>query len=232
MCCVLVLGTQSRAADVFDDFDDNVIDPALWTASAYGVGPQIAEVNGQLQLVIPATSSGTDFGAKAVTTCRFRGDFDVQVDYRLLTWPVANGVRMGLGIAEEDLGQPHGGLERISFGASDYPGWPRESYLTDFLDGVHGITGTGDVAGALRLVRTGSTQTGYYYGASGWVALHTGTAPTTDVALRIGAWSAYQFTHCDVAAAFDNVLVNRGEMIWPPVPVRANSWGAVKALYR
>ena len=140
LCSVLLLGTQARAEVLLEDFDDNSIDPTLWTVYVYGSGPQVAEANQQLEIVIPGTSSGADFGVKLVTNCLLRGDFDVQVDYRLFTWPFGNGVRMGLGIAEQYVAEQHG-VERISFGQDDYPGWPRESYLTDFPDGVYGITG-------------------------------------------------------------------------------------------
>ena len=98
--------------------------------------------------------------------------------------------------------------------------------------GIDSITGTEDVTGTLRLVRSGNTQTGYYYSSGGWVAIHTGPTPTTDVAVKVGAWSAYQFMHWDVFAAFDNFVVTSGELVWPPIPVRASTWGSVKALYR
>jgi hypothetical protein len=214
-----------------EDFNDNSIDPILWTASVYGSGPQIEEANQQLEVTIPGSSSGQDFGVKLASNFQLRGDFDVQVDFRLLTWPFANGVRMGLGIDQGSIAF-HPGVERISFGQNDYPGEPREAYLTDFPDGVHGITATGDMIGSLRLVRAGSTQTGYYSGPSGWVAIHTGPAPTDDVGIKIAAWSAYQFMGWDVFSAFDNLIVNSGQIVWAPIPVETTTWGSLKLRYR
>ena len=231
LCFAVLLGTQARAEVLLEDFNDNSIDPALWTTYVYGSGPQLAEVNQQLEIVIPGTSSGVDFGVKLASEFLLRGDFDVQVDFRLLAWPFGNGVRMGLGMDQEGL-LPHPGVERISFGQDDYPGCPREAYLTDFPDGVYGITGTDDVTGSLRLVRSGDTQTGYYYSADGWVAIHTGPAPTTDVGVKVAAWSGYQFMHWDVFAAYDNFIVNSGELIWPGSPSEDTTWGSIKALYR
>lgn len=222
---------QTRADFFFDDFNDNFIDPAVWTAYVYGSGPQIDETNQQLEMWMPSSSSGGDFGVKLASNFLLHGDFDVQVDFRLLTWPYGNGVRMALGTNVVGL-LPHPGVERISFGYDDYPSYPREVYLTDFLDGVAGITETDDTAGKLRLVRTGSYQTGYYYSGGGWALIHTGPAPTEDVAIKVAAFSAYQFMHWDVLGAFDNFTVNSGEIIWPCSPAVNTTWGSIKALYR
>ncbi len=227
----LILGIPATAEVLREDFNDNIIDPQLWHVDVWGWGPQLAEAHQQLEMVIPGTSAGTDFGCKLASNFLLRGDFDIQVDFRLFTWPYGNGVRTALGMDEPGVPQ-HPGVERISFGQNDYPGWPREAYLTDFPDGVHGITATQDATGTLRLVRSGDTQTGYYYGPRGWVAIHTGPAPTADTAIKIAAWSAYQFMHWDVYAAFDNLVVNSGELICPGTPVVATTWGAVKALFR
>ncbi|MDM7917455.1 MAG: hypothetical protein QUU85_19660, partial [Candidatus Eisenbacteria bacterium] len=108
----------------------------------------------------------------------------------------------------------------------------RARNLTDFADGVHGITQTDDMTGTIRLVRTGPWQTAYYSGAGQWVPIHTGPAPTADVPFKVSAFSAYQFTHQDVLAAWDNVVVNSGEIIGLPVPTRSATWGTVKAPYR
>jgi hypothetical protein len=226
-----MIGTQARAGVFLEDFNDNNIDPTLWTTDVWGSGPQLAETNQELEIVIPGASSGVDLGCKLASTFLLRGDFDIQVDFRLLMWPFANGVRMGLGM-DEEVFPLHPGVERISFGQSDYPGSPREAYLTDFPDGVHGITATDDVTGTLRLVRYGDTQTGYYYSAGGWMVIHSGPATTTDVAVKVAAWTGYQFMQWDVFAAFDNFVVNSGELVWPSTPARIMTWGSLKALYR
>lgn len=117
------------------------------------------------------------------SNCKLRGDFDVQVDYALLAWPFANGVRVGLSAA--DLGSP-GAVERTSFSTYtnfDFPGEPREVYLTHLSDGVNGITETGDVAGKLRLVRTGNQLTGYAFTSGEWVPIHTAATSTADTAI-------------------------------------------------
>lgn len=223
-------GTASRAEVFREDFNDNQIDPALWTAVVYGYGPSIAEANHQLEATIPGSSTGQDFGVKLSTEFFLRGNFDVQVDFRLLQWPYANGVRLAFGIDSGFLFPP--GVERISFGQDDYPWAPRESYITDLNGTVCGFIETTDQEGALRLVRTGTTQTGYYRQGNSWVTICSGPAPAGDITLQLSAFSAYQFMGWDVRAAFDNFVVNSGELIEFPVPVRPTSWGAIKASYR
>lgn len=219
-------------AEVFrEDFNENYINPLHWTAAVYGTGPQMSAVNQRLEIGFPAWSSGGDFGAKLSTNFLFRGDFDVQVDFQLLTWPFGNGVRTALGIDWGFLYPP--GVERLSFGQSDYGGEPRESYLTDLNGVVCGITGTSDMAGSLRLVRTGSTLKGYRY-SGGWVLIcvdWVDWAPTDDVRLQISAFTAYQFSGWTVLMAFDNFVVNSGELIDFSTAVQGRTWGAIKALY-
>lgn len=229
-CFAVALGTQTGAEVLREDFDDNHIDQALWTVYVYGNGPQIAEVNQELEVAIPGGSYGTDFGGKLQSNFLFRGDFDVQVDFRLLTWPFGNGVRAALGMDHGFLFPP--GVERISFGQNDYPGAPREAYLTDLDGNVCGITATSDMTGALKLVRSGSSQTGYRGSPGGWVPICTGPVPVGDVRLQVSAFSAYQFMGWDVLMAFDNFVVNSGELVDFPTPTRSTAWGAIKALYR
>jgi hypothetical protein len=230
-CLILALGAPALAETLFEDFNDNSLDPTLWTVDHWGTGPSLVESNQQLEIDFPGSSSGTDFGCKLASNFLLRGDFDLQVEFRLLNWPFGNGVRLGLGM--DEIGVPqHPGVERVSFGQSDYPGWPRESYTVDFPDGVHGITGTDDMVGRLRLIRSGSSQSGFYDDSGNWVFIGTGPATTADVAIKLAAWSAYQFMNWDVFAAFDNLTVNSAQIIWPVIPVQETSWGRVKALYR
>jgi hypothetical protein len=150
------------------------------------------------------------------------GDFDVQVDYELLAWPFSNGVRIALSIL------PGAGMmERVSFGGedADFPGWPREVYLTSLGDGVQGITATADLSGKLRLVRAGSTVTGYCFSGGAWVPLHTfGSASTGYETLLLHAWSHdYCFGDQTVKVAFDNLIINQGQLWCPYVPPQADA---------
>jgi hypothetical protein len=230
LCSLFFLALGAGAEVFHESFSDDQLDPLLWTPFVYGAGPQMTEMNQELQVSIPGSSSGQDFGAKLRTNFLLRGDFDVQVEYRLLTWPFGNGVRTALGIDWGFLYPP--GVERISFGQFDYPWAPRESYLTDLDGNVCGITATDDMTGTLRLVRFGSALTGYRMTPGGWVVICSGPAPLNDVHLQVSAFSAYQFMGWDVLMAFDEFIVNSGELIDFPTSAQSITWGRIKALYR
>ena len=80
-------------------------------------------------------------------------------------------------------------VERVSFGDSytDFYGYNREVYLTHFDDGVQGFISTSDTSGKLRLVRSGSTITGYYYSSNNWASIHSSSATTDDVNFSLSA---------------------------------------------
>ncbi len=206
--------SQATAAETVmsDNFNDNYANSLLWsTTNVVGTGPSLSETNQKLEIYFPSFSNGSAFGAGYSSVCKLRGDFDVQVDYELLLWPFANGVRVGLAAA--NLGSP-AAVERTNFSANisnDVPGWPREVYLAHFSDGVNGITESADFAGKLRLVRTGDQLTGYYFASGGWVPINTAYTSTNDTAVSLSAWSHDNiFTGQDVKLAFDNFIVNRG----------------------
>ena len=196
---------------LYDDFNDNSVSTSLWSLAQGGSGPVLSEGDQTLQLFFPSTSFDNGqggFSAGLTSACKLKGDFDVQVDFNLLTWPSANGVRVGLGASA-------GAVERTSFGTSvDFSGQQREVYLTHFSDGVQGYFSTTDLSGKLRLTRTGSSITGYRYTGGAWVAVHTGTSDTADSRFSISAWSHdYAFTNQDVNLAFDNVIINKGQLV-------------------
>ncbi len=207
-----------------DNFSDNAINSSLWTGFARGYGPTYAETNQSLEISVPSNSTNDPlwgaFDAGYRSICSLRGDFDIQVDYKLLTWPDANGVRVGLGAFMADPRVPFpytfGTVERTSFGTSnDFYGFPREVYITDLSDEWNGnfYTETADQSGKLRLLRSGVNLTGYYYGPNGWVIVHSAPVNTSDANFTIDVWSHdYAFTHQEVKVAFDNFTINQGRL--------------------
>jgi len=162
---------------ISDDFNDNTINSLWWTSNSEGTGPTIAEANQRLEITLPSSSSDNPssgvFYARYVSTWTLRGDFDIQVDYQLLDWPSSNGVRIGLSAGKYLV-------ERVCFGSSsDFPSYPREVYTVDF-NGTIKTTSTSDMSGKLRLVRSSSTLTGYYYSSndSSWVSIYSGSVTT------------------------------------------------------
>ena len=229
--CLPLLVTTSVSAQVFvDDFNDNSIDPNVWSVELYGLGAEVAEQNQELEFTMTAGASGGEFGARLTSVFLLRGDFDIQIDFRLLEWPYFNGVRMAVAIT--DALYDDYGVERSSLSASE-PLGAQEVYVADFTSGPIQLVPTLDLGGRLRLVRSGSTQTGYYYGSGGWIPILTGPAPTGDMTIQLHAWSHdYAFQHQVVRSAFDNFTIMSGEIVWPPTPAEVTSWGLIKSPYR
>jgi hypothetical protein len=228
---------QIQLASLADNFNGNAINGSLWTTARAGFGPSVNTVNQRIEVSFPTNSADDPslgiFGAGLASRCTVKGDFDVQVDFRLLNWTFSNGVRVGLASAPGPFfaspfstTNPPFAVERISFGnpTNDFPGSPREAYLTHFLDAVQGVTPTGDLAGSLRLTRSGGFETGYYMSSGNWVSIHTGPSITQDMHLDIIAWSHnYAFTHTFVKIAFDNFTLTRGTATCPTITLNPSS---------
>jgi hypothetical protein len=165
----------------------------------------VSETGQQIRIELTAASANDPsaglFAAGIGGTCVLRGDFDMQVDYALATWPPGNGVRVGLATS-------YGIVQRTAD-----PGVP-EKYLVSFGTFVTGITPTSDSNGALRLRREGSTLSGYVRSGSDWVLLASASVSTGDVGYALQAWSHdYLFGDSDVAVTFDNFRVSEGARI-------------------
>ncbi|MBI2010294.1 MAG: hypothetical protein HYS86_03935 [Candidatus Chisholmbacteria bacterium] len=210
-----------------DDFNDNTINNALWTEAFLGTGPSISESNQRLEITIPGDSVDDPiteaFIAGYFSQCKFRGDFDIQVDYNLLVWPFKSGVRVGLVTKTGLLGNDVALVERIGFGApTDFSGYPRDVYLTDFGGGIFTTVTTNDLLGKLRLVRNGNTLQGQYYNADSgnWVTIDSHNRLPEEVSFGLLAWSHNNFfTDQNVLVAFDNFLINQGQLVCGDVGV-------------
>jgi streptogramin lyase len=218
---------SAYAQSLVENFDDNAINSSLWLAYIYGAGPTITEANQRLEVVIPASSTGTPLGAGYYSICTVSGDFDIQVDYELLTWPTTSGVRVGL-VTLGCLNNPQNvsNVERVSLYPSEFVGFPREIYVTDFSDGAQGITGTSDLSGTLRLVRAVNSVTGYYRSPDKWISIHSASVTTADLTFGMLSWSgdAY-FSDKEVRVAFDNFVMNAGQITCPPYAF-VGKWGS------
>ena len=92
-------------------------------------------------------------GSGVQSVCYLAGDFDVQVDYILTAWLPNNG--SGLFMQLDDLGFVNIGRSSDATAGEIYTGGRRDA--------------TTDRSGTLRLVRNGSTISGYYLQSGSWV---------------------------------------------------------------
>jgi hypothetical protein len=227
-CALSFPFAPARAQEFFDSFDDDAIDPQVWSVEFYGSGAQVTVQDQQLEFFFPASASGVEFGVRLVGVFQLRGDFDIRVDFRLLLWPRFNGVRTA--IALTDAYDNDYGMERSSLSGTE-PLGAQEVYVVDF--GPIVLVPTTDVTGSLRLARSGSTQTGYYRAGGEWIPVQTDTAPAQDITIQLHAWSHDDaFANGDVRAAADDFVVMAGQLVWPPVSTHGMTWGAIMSLYR
>jgi len=200
-----------------DDFNDNSINTQLWNVALAGFGPSIAETNQRLEVDIPATSSGLPvFTAAYQSKFKLKGDFDLQVDYQLLTWPQNNGIRVGIQISDAVLSNL-ASVHRISQ-AGTVPGGESHSATLGHLgaDETFARSATTATSGKLRIARTGGVFTNYYWDAdvNQWVSLLVGGSSNNDVTVSLAAWSSdTEFQHNAGKVAFDNFIVNTGTII-------------------
>ncbi len=206
-----------------DEFSGESINNRFWTLTSEGSGPEVKQRGGQLEVVLPSDSRDDPklglFRAGAIGRKMLKGNFDIQVDYRLHWWPYMNGARVGLVTSWGDI-------ERTSRGnAADASGYGFEVYATNigpptstpfWIAGANGISQSKDRTGTLRLVRIGDKMTGYYWGGDGWKELGSNTVTTTEVQFGVLAWSHdYAFHQRMVKVYFDNFRVSSGTLVAP-----------------
>lgn len=203
---LLFLNTRADAV-IYDDFNDNSIDLFKWTVDEYSAETSIEEINGRMELSFTPQASGSTFYAQLESTELLIGDFDISVDYSLLSWPYSNGVRMGLAVKNCCT---NAGIQRSSLGPSEIPTYPRELYKG--LETV--VVETDDQAGRLRLQRIGEGVTAYYFDEiTGWVDIESISPANINedpVSIALTIWShdgAYNPQGQTIKVAFDDLSI-------------------------
>lgn len=213
LAVALAATKDASAISGSDDFNDNSRDDTKWAEVTAGTGPMIDETNQRLEITLPANSvnypQSDEFGAWYLGRCALEGNFDIQVDYQLLTWPSDSGVRVGLII------HPKHTVERTGLGPTEVwspPPPSREVYLTNYNDVLTPV-GTTDTSGKLRQTRTGSTLRGYYYSGGAWVEIASASIGQGGLRYVLSSWSGdSRFGDSLTQVAFDNFIVNSGEL--------------------
>ncbi len=215
----------SVVAVFVDTFTADRIGP-FWSLTTRGSGPIIAQANGRLEVTLPAgTSFGSDgyANASALMTCRLPGDFDMQVDYRLLSGPLpTDGINVGFDAAEFTGGSYSGqhGMFVHNAGGNNHgistnfpnPGVYQPPY-NDFIPDT-------SRSGSLRLVRTttagSTTVTASRLSGPPWSFTSLPyTAPTSQAA-NLNVFTNLTPFSTEVRVAFDNFRINSGAITCPP----------------
>lgn len=193
----LAFGPLALPFPISDDFSNNTRNVDLWSIIHDGTGGYVQWANGRLELTIagdgtPASAANSIIGAHVGANCLLSGDFDVQVDYQLLTWPAGDGVNVGI-----TAFFTNGSIDRTTNAFGD-------SY-NSFLEPVFESAPTEDQSGSLRLVRSGATMTSYYRSPGGdWVELASAPAEQTTAIVGLSFKSYSDFGHQTAKVAFDN----------------------------
>ncbi|MCK9374901.1 MAG: hypothetical protein M0P73_02000 [Syntrophobacterales bacterium] len=203
ICLLSAPALLAYTGTITDDFNGPSLNTALWTVGTSG-GASVAQTSGQLQVNIPSSAPPVAFGGGVTSNFILVGDFDMRVDFSLLTWPANNGIRTSIGGAS-----PVPVYEEVSrVGAGG--GQSTEQYVTNFFT-IIGAKYTSDLSGTLRLLRTGNLLTGFYLDSSdNWVTIAglVNNSFLADIPIFIAAHSAPPFWGGQAAlVAFDNFQV-------------------------
>jgi hypothetical protein len=80
---------------ITDNFSGPAINRRLWKPYHYDQHQRLAQLGGELRILLYGASSGDPFGAGLYSNFILKGDFEISVDYRLIKWPSGNGVSIG-----------------------------------------------------------------------------------------------------------------------------------------
>jgi Tol biopolymer transport system component len=203
-------GTDQRlipqlAAPFSDGFGDDRIDTSLWHTIVTGTHTAIAETGGEVVATIGAASEpGGPFNgidAHLGSQCSLPGDYDMQVSYRLLEWPAANGIQVALNAYFAG-----------AFVFRESKPWGEQ--VGGWVPPVFGASPATDLAGTLRLVRTGGVVTASVLRAGVWTPLASGPNPGSAV-FGFSASSFADWSHQDVRVAFDDFSLHSGALACP-----------------
>ena len=191
-------------------------DTAKWTRYVVGTGVQVTPSGNGFDVEYSAEAGGADVLSGAyVSTFALRGDFTVDIDYTLKTWPAANGVRLGLGV------RPYFSAHRASTQESGetYSFAMRPVGSSDVL--------TDDQRGSLRIARRGETISGYYRSSPNgeWVLLGSRSAEPAlqkELQIHVESWTGNFFGGKAVALRLGNLTMSADRVL--PGPYGVPSW--------
>jgi len=151
-------------SDNFSGVNGNPPDPATWSLDLNGGTIDIQD--NALRIVAPA-------GVRFVTASnigRLVGDFDVSIDFQLITYPSVDYWEIGIDVQVEGTITHYAIFRhyRTAYGSAAYHCW--------YYNGSYhnnGNSPTADSSGKLRITRVGNLFKCYYWQDSAWVELDT-----------------------------------------------------------
>jgi hypothetical protein len=171
------------------------------------------QANGQVLLTIngSATPGGqfNQVASLAFTKCDLTGDYDMQVDYNLVTWPHLGGFYATL-----NAYFGNSAVGRSSVPVPWAPSWHDEQ-VVGWAQDSNASFATTDQAGTLRMVKKNGLVITYIKDGDGWRPVGSGHSTTdSNVGFQLNSQAA-QFGHMDGAVAYDNFRLNSGTFRCP-----------------
>jgi hypothetical protein len=178
--------TEVKAASFSDSLQTGSLDPAKWESRMEAFGSVDPQLDGVHMSILPLTYAEL-FVTGVTLECTVIGDYDTSIDFQLVDWPTAGEMQIGLiqDFAPMMRGVSSGGEQR---------------YVA-VINGNVGAAATVDVAGSLRLARTGTVVTAYYWDtSSGWTALQSADDPVfaNRTYIRFELWGHWATTGAEV----------------------------------
>jgi Tol biopolymer transport system component len=205
-------------APFLETFDTDLRDP-IWQPIQFGTDTSFVQTNGELEFTLGADAQGqfNQIDLHYGLSCSLPGDFDMQVDYKLLEWPAGNGsfaqlaaffIGAGIFRQSETYGEFYNAYSNFGF----------NTLLT------------ADRSGSLRFVRSGGRTTASYLDPlAGWVTVLAVSANPGVVVPGLALSSGPNFAHQEVKVAFDNFRITSGTMSCPTWwDDNAPDWQAVR----
>jgi hypothetical protein len=221
VCTLLV--SPAHAGTITDNFDGASLNHRLWRPYNYDQHQRWVQKDGELRIQIDGASVGETFGAGVNSNFLLKGNFEIIVDYRLITWPSANGISVGFNNDNHfTVTSGEFVIRRINIG-------PNENYKAAFDNGYDFqvfLVPTADISGRLKWTRVGLVMTGYFFNKqiNDWqiIGSHDYFATGIDewVGFSLNA-RGNNFTGQDVEIAFDNFQVTYDQIRYTsnPAPI-------------
>jgi hypothetical protein len=212
ICSVMLLvgfllsSSPLYAGTIYQDFSNNSFNTKYFWLNTPDppdpARPSAAVAHHRLELTVPV-NPGELASAGLQNKSGLVGDFDIQVDFNLLTWPGNNGVIAG-------IITPWYSIARMN---SDFGQGPQDTYWVYFaVEGnspvVWHLVPTSDTSGRLRLHRTGNTISGYYWKDNAWqlIAACTDAQHAEPAVFNVGGYVGNRAAS-QTLVAFDNLRV-------------------------
>jgi hypothetical protein len=180
-------------------------------------GSSLAVSNGELVASISGSAvpgpPWNQVAAQIGSPCHVPGDFDMQVDYRLLTWPENGGFFASLSAIFGDVAVARQSGPWDPPYNQQYSGWAQTPNGFQF-----NAVNTRDLSGTLRIQRIGTAVYAYVRGSGDavWNRIFQADGSTGEGVPQLGlSAQAAQFGHQDGSVAFDNFRINSGSVTCP-----------------